>query len=178
MVVSPLAGYLSERIGSRMFMVGGLTLQAIALGWLASDASVGQSYSSMIVPFILGGAGMALVFAPAASAVLASVRPDQAGQASGATNAIRELGGVLGIAVLSTVFSSHGSYASPQAFVNGLQPTMWVGVAVLSAGALTALGLRFDSSARAVPEPEAVAASPTIAGGGTVGASVSAAGAA
>ena len=60
----------------------------------------------MIVPFILGGAGMALVFAPAASAVLASVRTDQTGQASGATNAIRELGGVLGIAVLSTIFSA------------------------------------------------------------------------
>jgi hypothetical protein len=140
-----------------MFMVGGLTLQGIALGWLGSEASVSQSYSSMIVPFILGGAGMALVFAPAASAVLASVRTDQAGQASGATNAIRELGGVLGIAVLSTVFSNHGSYASPQAFVNGLQPTIWVGVAVLAAGALVALVLRFDSSAATVAAGEAAA---------------------
>ena len=50
---------------------------------------------------------------PAANAVLASVRTDQAGQASGAMNAIRELGGVLGIAVLATVFTSHGSYLSP-----------------------------------------------------------------
>ena len=71
---------------------------------------------------------MALVFAPAANAVLSSVRTDQAGQASGATNAIRELGGVLGISVLATVFTSHGGYASPQAFVNGLVPAMWVGV--------------------------------------------------
>ena len=110
-------------------------LQAIALAWLASEAGVGQSYASMVVPFILGGAGMALVFAPAASAVLASVRTDQTGQASGATNAIRELGGVLGIAVLSTIFSAHGSYASGQAYVNGLKPTMLVGAAVLLAGA-------------------------------------------
>jgi hypothetical protein len=86
--------------------------------------------------------------------VLASVRTDQAGQASGATNAIRELGGVLGIAVLSTVFSSHGSYVSHQAFVNGLQPTMWIGAAVLLAGALVALVLRFDSSARAAAAGE------------------------
>ena len=155
MLVSPAAGYFSERYGSRMFMVSGLTLQAIALGWLASDASVGQSYTSMIVPFSFGGAGMALVFAPAASAVLASVRADQAGQASGATNAIRELGGVLGISVLSTVFSNHGSYASPHAFVSGLQPTMWVGAAVLVAGAVVALTLRFDTRAR----PETVATS-------------------
>ncbi len=173
MVVSPLAGYFSERVGSRMFMVGGLTLQAIALGWLATEAGVDQSYTSMIVPFIFGGAGMALVFAPAASAVLASVRTDQAGQASGATNAIRELGGVLGIAVLSTVFSSHGSYASPQAFVNGLQPTMWVGVAVLATGALVALVVRFDSSAQAVRKSDAELANEPVTAGGARAAGVS-----
>ena len=127
MVVSPLAGFFSERFGSRLFMVAGLSLQALALGWLATLASVDQSYASMIAPFILAGAGMALVFAPAANAVLSSVRTDQAGQASGATNAIRELGGVLGIAVLATVFTSHGGYPSPQAYVDGLVPAMWVG---------------------------------------------------
>ena len=110
MVVAPVAGFLSERYGSRLFMVAGLGLQAIALGWLASLASVDQSYASMVIPFVLAGSGMALVFAPSANAVLASVRTAQTGQASGATNAIRELGGVLGIAVLATVFTSHGSY--------------------------------------------------------------------
>ncbi len=149
MVVSPLAGFFSERYGSRLFMVAGLGLQAIALGWLAALAGVDQSYSSMIGPFVLAGTGMALVFAPAANAVLSSVRTEQAGQASGATNAIRELGGVLGIAVLATVFTSHGSYASPQAYVNGLIPAMWVGVAVLGIGALLAAGLPFNTRASA-----------------------------
>jgi EmrB/QacA subfamily drug resistance transporter len=158
MLVSPAAGFFSERYGSRMFMAVGLALQAIALGWLASEAAVGQSYTSMIVPFVFGGAGMALVFAPSASAVLASVRTDQAGQASGATNAIRELGGVLGIAVLSTVFSSHGSYASPQAFVDGLKPTMWVGTAVLAAGALVALALKFDRQSQTSESAESIPA--------------------
>jgi hypothetical protein len=128
----------------------------------------------MIVPFIFGGAGMALVFAPAASAVLASVRTDQAGQASGATNAIRELGGVLGISVLSTVFSNHGSYASPQSFVDGLQPTMWVGVAVLAAGALIALVFRFDSSAQAVSKSNVELENAPVAGGSSLTAGVSA----
>ena len=149
MVVAPLAGFFSERYGSRPFLVAGLGLQAIALGWLAILTGVHQSYASMIAPFILAGSGMALVFAPAANAVLSSVRTDQAGQASGATNAIRELGGVLGIAVLATVFTSHGGYSSPQAFVNGLVPAMWVGVAVLAAGALTAAGLPFNTRAGA-----------------------------
>jgi EmrB/QacA subfamily drug resistance transporter len=147
MIVSPLAGFFSERYGSRLFMVAGLGLQAIALGWLATLAGVHQSYPSMIGPFILGGSGMALVFAPAANAVLASVRTDQVGQASGATNAIRELGGVLGVTVLASVFSSHGSYVSPQAFVNGLVPAMWVGTAVLAGGALVATVLPFKTRA-------------------------------
>jgi hypothetical protein len=97
----------------------------------------------MIVPFIMAGAGMALVFAPSANAVLSSVRVDQAGQASGANNAIREVGGVLGVAVLASVFTGSGGYSSPQAFVNGLIPAMWVGVAVLGMGALVALLLPF-----------------------------------
>jgi len=149
MVVSPLAGVFSERYGSRPFMAAGLALQAIALGWLAALAGVHESYASMIGPFILAGAGMALVFAPSANAVLASVRTDQAGQASGATNAIRELGGVLGIAVLATVFTSHGGYTSGLAFVHGLVPAMWVGAAVLGAGALIAAALPFSTRASA-----------------------------
>jgi MFS family permease len=152
MVVSPLAGYFSERYGTRGFMAAGLGLQAAALGWLAAFAGVQQTYTSMIAPFILAGAGMSLVFAPSANAVLSSVRTDEAGQASGATNAIRELGGVLGIAVLATVFSSHGSYLSPEQFVSGLKPAMWVGVAVLAAGALLAAALPFSSRAEAAAQ--------------------------
>jgi EmrB/QacA subfamily drug resistance transporter len=154
MVVSPLAGIFSERYGSRLFMVAGLGLQATALGWLAALVSVHESYVSMIAPFILAGAGMALVFAPAANAVLSSVRTDQAGQASGATNAIRELGGVLGIAVLATVFTSHGSYASAHEFVDGLIPAMWVGAAVLGAGAMIAAVLPFSTRTSAAANAE------------------------
>jgi EmrB/QacA subfamily drug resistance transporter len=147
MVVAPLAGYFSERYGSRLFMVAGLGLQAIALGWLAAIASIDVSYTSMVIPFILAGSGMGLVFAPAAGAVLSSVEVSQAGQASGATTAIRELGGTLGIAVLATVFTSHGGYTSPHAFVDGLVPALWVGVGVLAFGALVAAVLPFGAPA-------------------------------
>jgi len=158
MVVAPLAGFFSERYGSRLFMAAGLALQAIALGWLASVVGPHESYVSMLGPFVLGGSGMALVFAPSANAVLASVRTDQAGQASGATNAIRELGGVLGVSVLATVFTSHGGYQSPQAFVNGLVPALWVGTAVLGVGALIPLVLGFSTRASAVEHAAAEAA--------------------
>src|SRR3984885_3098413 len=149
MVVAPVAGFMSERYGSRWFMIAGLSLQAIALGWMASVAGVGESYASLVIPFALAGSGMALVFAPSANAVLASVRTSQTGQASGATNAIRELGGVLGIAILATVFTSHGSYLSPQAYINGLVPALWLGAAVLAGGALIAAALPFSTRASA-----------------------------
>src|ERR1700739_3438683 len=120
MITAPLAGVFATRIGSRPFIVGGLALQAGALAWLAGTLSTHMPYTTMIVPFVMAGAGMALVFAPSANAVLSAVRAEQAGQGSGATNAIREVGGVLGVAVLVSVFTARGGYASPQAFVNGL----------------------------------------------------------
>jgi EmrB/QacA subfamily drug resistance transporter len=145
MLVAPFAGVFSARLGSRPFMFAGLSLQAGALAWLASIATTHIPYSHMIVPFAMAGAGMALVFAPSANAVLASVRTEQAGQASGANNAIRELGGVLGVAVLASVFTGAGGYTSPHAFVAGLIPAVWVGVGVLAAGALVVLALPFSA---------------------------------
>jgi EmrB/QacA subfamily drug resistance transporter len=167
MVVAPLAGVFSERLGSRPFMVAGLSLQAGALAWLTAILSTHVSYSQMIVPFIMAGAGMALVFAPSANAVLASVRTEQAGQASGANNAIREVGGVLGVAVLASVFTGSGGYSTHQAFVDGLSPALWVGVAVLAAGALVVL--MFPFATRAVREAHSEGASVDIPGRALVG---------
>ncbi|MBA2516914.1 MAG: MFS transporter [Solirubrobacterales bacterium] len=139
MLVAPIAGALSDRIGSRPFMVAGLALQAGAIAWLAQVTTVEVAYSALVVPFVMGGTGMALVFAPSANAVLRSVRPQEAGQASGATNAVRELGGVMGVAVLASVFAANGSYASPAAFTDGLVAALPVGAVVLAIGALAAL---------------------------------------
>jgi nitrate/nitrite transporter NarK len=139
MLVAPIAGALSDRIGSRPLMAAGLGLQAIAIVWLASVMSVDATYLEQVPGLVLGGVGMALVFSPVANAILGAVRPEEAGQASGANNAIRELGGVFGVAVLAAVFSAHGGYESGQAFVDGLRPALWVGAAVLAAGAVAAL---------------------------------------
>jgi EmrB/QacA subfamily drug resistance transporter len=137
--VAPVAGILSDRIGSRPLMAAGLALQSLALAWLAITSEPDVAYPLLLPGFVMAGTGMALVFAPAANAVLSSVRPSEAGQASGATNTIREIGGVLGVAVLATVFTDAGGYGSPQAYVDGLVPAIWVGAAVLGAGALVAL---------------------------------------
>jgi EmrB/QacA subfamily drug resistance transporter len=139
MFIAPIAGLLSDRIGSRPLMATGLALQGGAIAWLASVSTPTVPYGELVVPFVMAGTGMALVFAPAANAVLGAVRPAEAGQASGATNAIRELGGVLGVAVLATVFAHNGSYASPAAYTDGMTSAIWVGAAVLLAGAVAAL---------------------------------------
>jgi EmrB/QacA subfamily drug resistance transporter len=169
LVVAPLAGVFSERLGSRLFMGVGLSLQAGALYWLSTMLSMHVPYSHMIAPFVMAGAGMALVFAPSANAVLASVRAEQAGQASGANNAIREVGGVLGVAVLASVFTASGGYGSPQAFIAGLHPALLVGVAVLAAGALVVFALPFGM--RRAPDGQApAAATPAEPGGRATGA--------
>jgi EmrB/QacA subfamily drug resistance transporter len=137
--VAPLAGALSDRIGGRPLMAVGLGLQAVGLGWLAAISDPSVPYGQLVPAFVVSGVGMSLFFAPVANVVLSSVRLAEEGQASGANNAIRELGGVFGVAVLASVFSRYGGYESPQAFVDGLIPAVWVGAAVVAAGALAAL---------------------------------------
>jgi EmrB/QacA subfamily drug resistance transporter len=139
MIVAPIAGALSDRIGGRPLMAGGLALQAIGLGWLAAVSTPTVPYTELVIPFILSGTGMAMFFAPVANVVLSSVRPEEEGQASGANNAIREVGGVFGVAVLATVFSQYGGYGSPQTFVDGLGPAIWVGAVVVAVGSLISL---------------------------------------
>jgi MFS family permease len=139
MIVAPIAGLLSDRIGARPLMALGLAFQAVAVGWLAAVSTVDTAYLTLVPAFIVGGTGMGLVFAPAANAVLSAVRPQEAGQASGATNTIRELGGVMGISVLATVFSSAGGYASAQDYVDGMTAALPIGAAILAIGAMAAL---------------------------------------
>src|SRR6266568_1344348 len=140
-LIAPIAGSLSDRIGGRPLLVAGLGLQAIGLGWLAAISSPTVAYATLVPAFVVSGVGMSLFFAPVANVVLSSVRRDQEGIASGANNAIRELGGVFGIAVLGAVFSARGGYASGTAFVSGLAPAVWVGGAAVAVAAAAALFL-------------------------------------
>jgi EmrB/QacA subfamily drug resistance transporter len=154
--VAPIAGALSDRIGGRPLMALGLGLQAVGLGWIAAVSTPATAYGSLVAPFVISGVGMGLFFAPVANVVLSSVRPEQEGQASGANNAIRELGGVFGVAVLASIFSRFGGYGSGQTFVDGLNPAIWVGAAVVAVGALAAFAIprRRRSQEVAVAEPE------------------------
>jgi EmrB/QacA subfamily drug resistance transporter len=139
MFVAPIAGALSDRIGGRPLMALGLALQAIGLGWIAAVSSATAPYSSFVGAFILSGIGMALFFAPVANVVLSAVRPQEEGKASGTNNAIREMGGVLGVAVLASIFAHAGGYGTPVTFTDGLVPALWVGAVVVAIGAVVSL---------------------------------------
>jgi EmrB/QacA subfamily drug resistance transporter len=162
-LVTPIAGALSDRIGGRPLLVTGLALQAIGLGWLAAIASPTVAYPTLVPAFIVSGVGMSLFFAPVANVVLGSVRRDQEGIASGANNAIRELGGVFGIAVLGAVFSARGSYASGAAFVSGMSSAVWVGGAAVAAAAVAALALPRLRRAASAPVAVESGAQPAVA---------------
>ena len=139
MVVAPIAGALSDRIGGRPIMATGLALQAIGLAWIAAVSTATVGYASLVGPFILSGIGMAMFFAPVANVVLSAVRPQEEGKASGTNNAIREVGGVLGVAVLASIFARTGGYESSATFNDGLVPALWVGAVAVGVGAIVAL---------------------------------------
>jgi EmrB/QacA subfamily drug resistance transporter len=151
-LVAPIAGPLSDRIGGRPLMVTGLALQAGGLAWLAAVLSPAVTFATLVTPFVLCGVGMSLFFVPVSNMVLGSVPTSEEGVASGANNAVRELGGVIGIAVLASVFASRGSYASPAAFVAGTRPAILIGAVIVAGGAVAAALTR----GRIAPSAEAV----------------------
>ncbi|MFC8720133.1 DHA2 family efflux MFS transporter permease subunit [Kitasatospora sp. NPDC057198] len=136
LLVSPLAGIFTDRIGGRPIVVAGLVLQALGLVGMALLAENSAGYGAQVPVLMVCGTGMALYFAPTANLVMASVRPTEQGIASGANNAMREVGGALGVAVLSAVFSAQGGYDSVDAFTDGLVPAVLVGALAIGAGAV------------------------------------------
>ncbi len=149
MLLAPVVGVLAERWGGKPLVVTGLALQVVGLTWLATLITPTTPYTDMVPAFVVAGIGMTLFFVPLASLVLGSVPKALEGVASGTNAAFRELGGVLGIAVLGAVFSANGGYASAHVYVSGLSPATYVGAAVVGIGVLTAMMVPGRHRARA-----------------------------
>ena len=132
MIVAPLAGMLADRIGGRPVVLTGLALQTVGLVWLAHVCTSTVSYGALVPAFVISGIGMSMFHAPVATLVLGYVRRSEEGIASGAANALRELGGVFGVAVLASVFAAHGSYLSPEAFADGMRAAVAVGAVAVA----------------------------------------------
>lgn len=151
-ITAPGAGVLCDRFGPRPLLVGSMVLEAAALAWLGSVACTGVGYLDIAPPLALAGVAVAGLFAPIQASLLGAVQPQEQGQASGVAMVIRELGGVIGVAILGTIFAAHGSTSSPQAFLAGFRPAVIGGSIAAAIGALAAASLpraaRGDAQAR------------------------------
>src|SRR3954447_2434353 len=112
-IVAPIAGALADKYGGKPFMVVGLALQAIGLGWMAAIAKPDTPYLWLALAMAVAGIGISMCFATVVNAVLGAVPFEEAGIASGTNSAVREVGGVFGIAILATVFANKGVFSSP-----------------------------------------------------------------
>ncbi|MGR2753740.1 DHA2 family efflux MFS transporter permease subunit [Agromyces arachidis] len=152
MVAAPIAGFIAPRVGTRALMVVGLGAQSAALFWMAAILSADVAYGSLIPPFVLAGIGMGLVFAPMATAVLARMPERHHAKATGTNSTLREVGGALGIAVLTAVFTGAGGRLTPVDYVDAAVPAIATGAAVLAAAFMLAFLL---PDGRAMREGEA-----------------------
>jgi len=162
-LVAPLAGILSDRLGSRWLMAGGMTLVAGSLAIFA-QLDTTSDFWNILPGLLIGGVGMALTMSPMTSAALSAVSVDKAGVASGVLNTFRQVGGSLGIAILGAILASYVSVAprSPQfadQFVTGLQHALYTSAGIaLAAAVVAASTIRKRSSAPAADAVEAIAA--------------------
>jgi EmrB/QacA subfamily drug resistance transporter len=141
MTVAPVAGTLADRFGERPFMVGGLLLQSIGMGWIALITGPDLTYTEFVVPAIVAGVGVSMAIPAAQNSVVGSVALGEIGKAAGTNSMMRELGGVFGIAVTVAVFAGAGSFASAEAFTDGFAPAIGVTAALSLAGAAAGLAL-------------------------------------
>jgi EmrB/QacA subfamily drug resistance transporter len=152
-LVAPLAGRLAERYGNRPFMAVGLLLHAVGLAWIAAIASPGLGFPRLIVPLILSGTGVTLVLPTVANEVVTAIPGQEVGIASGTNTSLRELGGVFGVAILASVFTRPGVYASASTFVAGFSSALWAGAALSAAGILVTLLVRRPAISASQQEP-------------------------
>jgi EmrB/QacA subfamily drug resistance transporter len=160
-IFAPIAGKLSDRVGSRWLMASGMTVVA-ACCLILSTVTVSSSFWHMLPGFVLGGIGMSFVMTPMSAAAMGAVSVDKAGVASGVLNTFRQVGVALGIAIMGAIITSRAAAAArggadgPHAFVHGLTFGMRVSAAICLGAAVSAAVLvrkgRHADQRQAVPE--------------------------
>lgn len=141
LLIAPVAGRASDRVGRRPIMATGMLLQAIGLGWFALAAGT-TGAAARTVALLIAGVGISMALPPTTAAAMSAVAPHELGKASGANSTLQRLGGVLGVALATTVFTATGGTASAAGFVDGFRPALIVAAGLSLVGTLTALTLR------------------------------------
>jgi EmrB/QacA subfamily drug resistance transporter len=137
-IVAPIAGRLVDRFGERLFVAIGLTFQAIGMLWIGRVADPSVQYYELVVPLIVAGCGVSMAMPATQSASIGALPREAVGIASGIFSMMRQLGGVVGVAVLAAVFAAAGGYES---FSHGFTRAMAVCGALSLAGAIAGLGI-------------------------------------
>jgi EmrB/QacA subfamily drug resistance transporter len=142
MVIAPIAGAVSDKIGVRALVVPGLLMQAAGFGWIVYLAAHSSGYAGYIAPFLIAGVGISMALPCISAAGLNAVGPELLGKAAGVMNTMQQFGAVFGIAVATTVFNAHGSLTSAAAVTSGYRPALAVSAGLSILGSAVALGLR------------------------------------
>jgi EmrB/QacA subfamily drug resistance transporter len=155
-----VAAALVGRVGVRPLIATGMGLLAVGMLYF-TRINVGDTYSTALLPgFLIIALGMAMCFVPISIAALAGVHREEAGLASGLINTTQQIGGAVGIALLSTIAITRtddklaAGTAVPNAMVAGFQLAFLVGAAIAAAGLVAALLLIRDEELTIEPEPE------------------------
>jgi EmrB/QacA subfamily drug resistance transporter len=140
-LVAPIAGKTSDRIGSRGLMTVGMILISLQLLYF-SQLGLDATFWTILPAFLVGGVGMALTMTPSAAAATRSVPVDKAGVGSAVLNAARQVGGSLGIAIMGAIVAaSVGAQLTPETFVHGFERALIVAAVIAAAGAVVAFVL-------------------------------------
>ena len=140
-LVAPVAGRTSDRIGSRGLMTAGMVLIATQLV-MFSRLSADASYWDLFPALLIGGVGMSLTMTPSAAAATRSVSVDKAGVGSAVLNSARQVGGTMGIAVMGAIIAAKaGGERTPEAFMAGFESALLVAAGIAIVGAVVAFTL-------------------------------------
>jgi EmrB/QacA subfamily drug resistance transporter len=152
MIVSPLAGALSDRVGRRPIMLAGLALQSLGFVWVAARGSLATSWVELDGALLIAGIGVSMALPTVPTLVLDTVAPEEMGKASGINYMAQRFGTVFALAIASAVFAANGHLGSPAAVTSGFRPALWTCVcfAVLAAVSAVAMTSRHRATASRV----------------------------
>jgi EmrB/QacA subfamily drug resistance transporter len=135
MLISPVAGAVSDRIGRRPVMATGLFMQAAGFAWVAVAGSLSTNWAELDIALAIAGVGVSMALPTVPTAVLNAVAPDELGKASGINYMMQRFGAVFAIAVASAVFAAYGHLGTPASVTDGFRPALaaCAGFALLAA---------------------------------------------
>jgi EmrB/QacA subfamily drug resistance transporter len=169
-VIAPIAGRMTDRVGSRWFMTGGMVLIAVQLLYF-SRLGPHATFWELLPAMLVGGIGMASTMTPSAAAATRSVPVDKAGVGAAVLNAFRQVGGTMGIAIMGAIMAHEAGghvpapgavlteaqkAAASAAFMNGFQAALMVAAVIAIVGAIVAFVLvrPHEEARRAEPKEE------------------------